>query len=107
MDTDLHQIIASPQPLTDDHCQYFLYQLLRGLKCGAAEPRPPRVPAAVGPSPAEGGRLPAACAGPRAGGLKLGPPSTHTPPRPATLKVHPLCACAPPRPQAIQLAPQR
>ena len=33
MDTDLHQIIASPQPLTDDHCQYFLYQLLRGLKC--------------------------------------------------------------------------
>ncbi|KAG8465269.1 hypothetical protein KFE25_002576 [Diacronema lutheri] len=32
MDTDLHQIIASPQPLSDDHCQYFLYQLLRGLK---------------------------------------------------------------------------
>mmetsp|Transcript_24108 Transcript_24108/g.52601 ORF Transcript_24108/g.52601 Transcript_24108/m.52601 type:complete len:460 (+) Transcript_24108:190-1569(+) len=32
MDTDLHQIIASPQPLTDDHCQYFLYQILRGLK---------------------------------------------------------------------------
>jgi len=31
MDTDLHQIIASPQPLTDDHCQYFLYQILRGL----------------------------------------------------------------------------
>ena len=33
MDTDLHQIISSPQPLTDDHCQYFLYQILRGLKC--------------------------------------------------------------------------
>lgn len=32
MDTDLHQIIHSSQPLTDDHCQYFLYQLLRGLK---------------------------------------------------------------------------
>lgn len=32
MDTDLHQIISSPQPLTDDHCQYFIYQILRGLK---------------------------------------------------------------------------
>uniref|UniRef100_A0A0C9SAA1 Mitogen-activated protein kinase n=1 Tax=Wollemia nobilis TaxID=56998 RepID=A0A0C9SAA1_9CONI len=32
MDTDLYQIIRSNQPLTDDHCQYFLYQLLRGLK---------------------------------------------------------------------------
>ncbi|KAF7137624.1 hypothetical protein RHSIM_Rhsim07G0011800 [Rhododendron simsii] len=50
MDTDLHQIIRSNQPLNDDHCryfivynfdfadasillvQYFLYQLLRGLK---------------------------------------------------------------------------
>ncbi|KAI3422713.1 Mitogen-activated protein kinase [Psidium guajava] len=32
MDTDLHQIIRSDQPLTDDHCQYVLYQLLRGLK---------------------------------------------------------------------------
>ncbi|KAH9775394.1 hypothetical protein WN944_012965 [Citrus x changshan-huyou] len=32
MDTDLHQIIRSDQQLTDDHCQYFLYQLLRGLK---------------------------------------------------------------------------
>ncbi|XP_027088344.2 mitogen-activated protein kinase homolog NTF6-like isoform X1 [Coffea eugenioides] len=32
MDTDLHQIICSPQALTEDHCQYFLYQLLRGLK---------------------------------------------------------------------------
>jgi hypothetical protein len=25
MDTDLHQIINSPQPLTDDHVQYFVY----------------------------------------------------------------------------------
>ncbi|XP_010427457.1 PREDICTED: mitogen-activated protein kinase 4-like [Camelina sativa] len=32
MDTDLHQIIRSNQPLTDDHCRFFLYQLLRGLK---------------------------------------------------------------------------
>ncbi|KAK4286489.1 hypothetical protein QN277_003038 [Acacia crassicarpa] len=32
MDTDLHQIIRSSQDLTDEHCQYFLYQLLRGLK---------------------------------------------------------------------------
>ncbi|KAF8379575.1 hypothetical protein HHK36_029016 [Tetracentron sinense] len=32
MDSDLHQIIRSNQGLTDDHCQYFLYQLLRGLK---------------------------------------------------------------------------
>ncbi|KAJ7947748.1 Mitogen-activated protein kinase [Quillaja saponaria] len=32
MDTDLHQIIRSSQTLTDEHCQYFLYQLLRGLK---------------------------------------------------------------------------
>ncbi|GMI81820.1 hypothetical protein like AT1G07880 [Hibiscus trionum] len=32
LDTDLHQIIQSSQALTDDHCQYFLYQLLRGLK---------------------------------------------------------------------------
>jgi serine/threonine protein kinase len=26
------QVIYSPQPLIDDHCQYFLYQILRGLK---------------------------------------------------------------------------
>uniref|UniRef100_A0A7S2JNX2 Mitogen-activated protein kinase n=1 Tax=Cyanoptyche gloeocystis TaxID=77922 RepID=A0A7S2JNX2_9EUKA len=32
MDTDLHQIISSQQPISDDHCQYFLYQVLRGLK---------------------------------------------------------------------------
>lgn len=30
MDTDLHQIIRSPQPLSDDHCQYFLYQVSSG-----------------------------------------------------------------------------
>ncbi|KAG6419683.1 hypothetical protein SASPL_116192 [Salvia splendens] len=41
MDTDLHQIVKSSQALTNDHCQYFLFQnengllklpLLRGLK---------------------------------------------------------------------------
>lgn len=32
MDTDLNQIIKSPQELTDDHIQYFIYQVLRGLK---------------------------------------------------------------------------
>eukprot|EP00759_Apiculatamorpha_spiralis_P058923 PhF_6_TR9487/c0_g1_i1/m.14801/K20535/MPK1_2; mitogen-activated protein kinase 1/2 len=31
-DTDLHQIIKSKQPLTDDHFQYFMYQTLAGLK---------------------------------------------------------------------------
>ncbi|XP_037491195.1 mitogen-activated protein kinase 4 isoform X2 [Jatropha curcas] len=32
MKTDLDQVIKSRQELTDDHCQCFLYQLLRGLK---------------------------------------------------------------------------
>lgn len=32
MDTDLHQIIRSQQSLSEEHCQYFLYQILRGLK---------------------------------------------------------------------------
>ncbi|KAJ6794404.1 mitogen-activated protein kinase 4 [Iris pallida] len=32
MDTDLHQIIKSSQTLSNDHCQYFLFQLLRGVK---------------------------------------------------------------------------
>uniref|UniRef100_A0A5B7B8K3 Putative mitogen-activated protein kinase 9 n=2 Tax=Davidia involucrata TaxID=16924 RepID=A0A5B7B8K3_DAVIN len=32
MDTDLHQIIRSNQNLSEEHCQYFLYQILRGLK---------------------------------------------------------------------------
>lgn len=31
MDTDLSRVIRS-QPLTDDHCQYFTYQILRALK---------------------------------------------------------------------------
>ncbi|KAL2892182.1 Mitogen-activated protein kinase-like protein MMK2 [Bienertia sinuspersici] len=32
MDTDLYQIIRSNQLLADDHCRYFIYQILRGLK---------------------------------------------------------------------------
>lgn len=32
MEADMHQIIRSQQPLTDAHYQYFLYQILRGLK---------------------------------------------------------------------------
>ena len=31
MDTDLHQIVSSKQELSDDHVQYFLYQLLAGV----------------------------------------------------------------------------
>ena len=31
MDTDLHQIIRSPQPLTDDHFQFFVYQVCLAL----------------------------------------------------------------------------
>jgi len=32
LETDLHQVIASTQELTDKHAQYFLYQILRGVK---------------------------------------------------------------------------
>lgn len=32
METDLHRIIYSKQPLTISHIQYFIYQVLRGLK---------------------------------------------------------------------------
>ncbi|XP_015927424.1 serine/threonine-protein kinase NLK [Parasteatoda tepidariorum] len=32
MQSDLHKIIVSPQPLSADHIKVFLYQLLRGLK---------------------------------------------------------------------------
>jgi len=32
METDLHRIVHSRQPLTIDHIQYFIYQILRGLK---------------------------------------------------------------------------
>lgn len=32
METDLASILKSTQPLSDDHCQFFLYQILRGMK---------------------------------------------------------------------------
>ncbi|XP_039144249.1 mitogen-activated protein kinase 5-like [Dioscorea cayenensis subsp. rotundata] len=32
MDTDLHNVLRSNQDLSEEHCQYFLYQILRGLK---------------------------------------------------------------------------
>ena len=32
MDTDLHQIIRSSQTLTDDHCQYFIYQVIKRME---------------------------------------------------------------------------
>jgi len=32
METDLHKIIYSKNELTDEHIQYFIYQILRGLK---------------------------------------------------------------------------
>lgn len=32
MQSDLHKIIVSPQPLTTDHIKVFVYQILRGLK---------------------------------------------------------------------------
>ena len=48
MDTDLHQIIRSPQPLTDDHVQYFLYQVRRRPAAPRARTPPERE---VGRSP--------------------------------------------------------
>ncbi len=33
METDLHRIIYSQQPLTDDHIQYFLYQVFSIIHC--------------------------------------------------------------------------
>ncbi|KFD69120.1 hypothetical protein M514_18697 [Trichuris suis] len=32
MQSDLHKIIVSPQPLTSDHVKVFIYQILRGVK---------------------------------------------------------------------------
>merc|ERR1719482_285098 len=31
MDTDLHKVIRSPQALSEQHVQYFTYQMLQGL----------------------------------------------------------------------------
>lgn len=48
MDTDLHQIIKSSQPLSNDHCKYFLFQVIVWLlRCGSATlillDSPPRI----------------------------------------------------------------
>ncbi len=32
MDSDLHKIIQSPQPLSDSHFRYFMYQLFQGVR---------------------------------------------------------------------------
>ena len=32
MQTELHRIICSNQPLTPEHVEFFLYQILRGVK---------------------------------------------------------------------------
>ena len=41
MDTDLHQIIRSPQPLSNDHSQYFLYQASGMCVCPCGLQRQP------------------------------------------------------------------
>lgn len=35
MQSDLHKVIVSPQPLTTDHIKVFLYQILRGERPNA------------------------------------------------------------------------
>lgn len=41
MEADLHQIVRSGQPLSNLHIQFFLYQLLRGMKvCLGSKKRP-------------------------------------------------------------------
>lgn len=32
MDTDLHSVIKSDQPLNEEYYRFFMYQILRGLK---------------------------------------------------------------------------
>jgi hypothetical protein len=41
METDLHRVIYSRQQLTDEHVQFYLYQLLCALKCVWRAPPPP------------------------------------------------------------------
>jgi serine/threonine protein kinase len=40
MEADLHQIVRSGQPLSNTHIQYFIYQLLRGMKVRCDTPFP-------------------------------------------------------------------
>ncbi len=80
MDTDLHQIIRSSQALSDDHFQYFIYQVrsLGANACPAYHSTPRSRPTRI--------RIDA---------------------DPARAEVRALCARAAPRPQAEQPAPQR
>lgn len=40
MQSDLHKVIVSPQPLTTDHIKVFLYQILRGERPHPGQRRP-------------------------------------------------------------------
>ena len=109
MDTDLHQIIRSPQPLSEDHVQYFLWQLLRratgdpGDLSGGPDVRG-SVRRPVGPSgpPSVGSTRPTAPSAPR---VVLTVP---LPLRPAQRpQVHPQRQHPPPRPEALQPPAER
>lgn len=90
MEADLHQIIRSRQKLTNSHFQYFIYQILRGLKyIHSAQVRGP------GAHPREAGRD---------AGVSRAPAAARSAP--------PFCRCGPPtgaapRPQAGQPAGER
>ncbi|KAF1780979.1 Protein kinase, ATP binding site [Phytophthora cactorum] len=43
MESDLERIISSSQPLSDAHFQYFLYQILRGMKFHGFYPKRPLI----------------------------------------------------------------
>lgn len=42
MDTDLHRVIYSSQPLSNEHCQYFVFQVRGGAACTACNHCTPR-----------------------------------------------------------------
>lgn len=44
MQSDLHKVIVSPQPLTTDHIKVFLYQILRGERPPPHASDPPHHP---------------------------------------------------------------
>lgn len=44
MEADLHQIVRSGQPLSNSHIQFFMYQLLRGMKVSSQPPSPTVIP---------------------------------------------------------------
>ena len=77
MDTDLHQIIRSNQPLSDEHVQYFLYQA----------PRRSDFLALLGFVATSNFLITSEGA--------------------ARTQIYPFCGCAPSRPQAVQPAVER